>query len=179
MADLVNKFHIQDAIDSLEKRYPEVFQDLSRPLSADVPLNDPSFVAIRQFLAQIKLNDRYFDERKHTISRIRSGIEHYQTIAEIARKMQVDTAIVNEQLKANPALEIMYLRKQRERDMVVMTNTKTGEQKVFSSLHNAAEYIHVGQAVLKKALRNIRNSKPVNGWIITKLVRRRERLWNG
>lgn len=179
MADLVTRFHVQDAIDDLEKHYPEAFQDLSRPLSKDVPANYPAYVTVRKFLAQIEINDRYLDEQERRLGRVKSGIMHYQTIPEIARKTHLSSHLIGEFLKDHPDLETMYLRKQRERDMVVLTNNRTGEQKIFNTPKEAAQFIHVGIAFFKKNLKKYGRSSSINGWCPARYVKGEARHWNG
>ncbi len=179
MADLVNKFHVQDAIDDLEKNYPEAFNDLSRPLSKDVPADYPAFVIIRKFLAQIEINDRYFDEQERRLGRVKSGIMHYQTVSEIARKAHLSSRIIKEYLQDNPNLNLLYIRKQKERDMVVLTNARTGEQKIFNTPREAAKFIHVKIGFFKKYFKLHGKSRTINGWRPARFVKGEARHWNG
>lgn len=179
MADLVNKFRVQDAIDDLEAHYPEAFEDMNRPLYKDVPANYPAYVTIRKFLAQIEINDRHLEEQERRLGRVKSGIIHYQTVAEIARKTHLSPTVIREYLRANPTLESMYLRKQRERNMILLAHIKTGEQKVFNTPKDAAKFINVSTAFFRKNLKKFGRSKAINGWRPSRLIRGEDKNWNG
>lgn len=181
MTDLVKKYRIQDALDDLEKNFPKAFVNIGDSImdyAPDyIPANYDALVRIKHFINEIELNDRSRAEWETRVKKIKSGINHYRTISEMANKLHYSPRYIKEIMHENPKMEIDYARKQRERKMVVLVNDATGERKVMENVSSAAHYIHVPVAFLKRKLRSNWRMKPVNGWRAEKLITRNKRLW--
>lgn len=177
MIDLVNKYHIQDALDELEERYPEAFVNPNDKLEDYIPASDRSMILIRKFLDEIDLNDRLVVEQQMREKKIKSGVDHYQTVSEMARRLHYSVHMVNEIIDSVPSLRAKYIKNQRRRDAVTLVNVETGEEKEMENVSVAAHFMHVPVAFLKKKLRSNWQMEPVNGWRAERTIKRKDRNW--
>lgn len=129
------------AINSLEKRYPEAFE--TRPVNNHglehyIPADDPDMRIRNRFLAQVKAGDQAKKSNRIATQRILDCYNRYLTMSETAKYLGMDCSDVKYITDVNPRLREAYLKKQHDFKQVMVYDRVNGSYQVYRDQYQAA-----------------------------------------
>ncbi|WP_270631659.1 hypothetical protein [Limosilactobacillus mucosae] len=129
------------AINSLEKRYPEAFKvryGKDYQLERWIPVDDPDMRVRNQFLAQIKIGDQRKKQNYTVMHRVLDCYNRYMTTSEAAKYLNMDFSDVKYITDTNPRLRETYAKKQHDFKQIVVYDRINCSYQVYRDQYQAS-----------------------------------------